>query len=260
MCKLQLQSSSSKGACFRRRRAIVPSANPAKRGFAFERVTRWLLAGVAIPKLIWGRWPRTRCSRLQLQIYLLLPGPSNLLVICRQVPRVCPGLHALMWEVRRHAFGQSKIKWQCNKPSWFSSSVKDKLDEQISKLLVPLQNKSGELDPALSNHPLKTPAMSSHPQHSRGLQDFVLLGYSLLKPIPNGNTPPIYPFTTGYRWLMPDFQHDLKMKRDCDLMEMLWDACYRNVSRGDRKTPEARYNSLFTVLVNEMWRQIPPRK
>lgn len=51
---------------------------------------------------------------------------------------------------------------------------------------------------------------------------------------------PFHPFTAGHRWLMPDFQHDLKMKRDHDLMETLRDACNRNVSKDDRKTPEAR--------------------
>ena len=49
---------------------------------------------------------------------------------------------------------------------------------------------------------------------------------------------------------MPVFQNDLKMKRDYDLMEMLWDTHYRNVS-GDGKTLEARYNVLFKVLISK---------
>jgi len=51
---------------------------------------------------------------------------------------------------------------------------------------------------------------------------------------------------------MPVFQNDLKMKRDYDLMEMLWDTHYRSVSEGDRKTLEARYNLLFSVLTNKI--------
>lgn len=41
---------------------------------------------------------------------------------------------------------------------------------------------------------------------------------------------------------------------------MLWDTRYRNVSEGDGKTLEARYNLLFSILINKMWLQIPPRK